>query len=111
MSGPPTLKELATQRQVPECPLCKRPNLRPSDHHVIPRCRGGEETLSICSSCHGAIHKTFTNKELERQYNTVEALMAHEGFVKIIRFIAKQDPGGRVRTELARSQRRRGRNG
>ena len=41
--------------------------------------------------------------------DTVEALMAHEGFAKMIRYIAKQD--GRVKMTLNVNQRRRGRNG
>ncbi len=35
--------------------------------------------------------------------------MAHEGFAKMVKFIAKQD--GRVQFDLAKNQRRRGRNG
>lgn len=66
-------------------------------------------TATLCRDCHKSIHATFTNKELERTYNTVESLMAHEGFAKQVRFIAKQD--GRVHVKLAKSQRRRGRNG
>ncbi len=76
---------------------------------MVPRCRGGRQTETICRDCHRAIHATFTNKQLEREYNTVEALMAHEGFSKMVRFIAKQD--GRVNIKNANDQRRRGRNG
>ena len=75
-----------------------------SDHHLVPRSRGGTETLAICLDCHRAIHATFTNKELERELATVEALLAHEGFATLVRFIARQR--GRVRTR-ARSGRGR----
>jgi len=51
----------------------------------------------------------FSNKELEREYSSVDALVAHEGFAKMIAFIAKQD--GRVHFKLTKAQRRRGRNG
>jgi hypothetical protein len=105
---PPTLAEL---KQAPpaRCPLCKRPNYHPTDHHLVPKSRGGEDTETLCRDCHKAIHATFSNKELERAYNTVEALMAHEGFAKQVRFISKQD--GRVNIKLAKNQQRRGRNG
>ena len=93
------------------CPLCARPNLRPSDHHLTPKSRGGKATLTVCSDCHRAIHAQFSNKELERAYSSVDALLANERFVKTVKFIAKQDPGGRVRTARAKDQRRRGRNG
>jgi hypothetical protein len=87
------------------CPLCNRPNLHPSDHHLVPRSRGGKVTETICADCHRAIHATFTNKELEREYSTVESLLAHPALAKTVAFIARQDPGGRVRT---RESRRRG---
>lgn len=89
------------------CPICLRPNHHPSDHHLIPKSRKGKVTETICADCHRAIHAIFTNKELEREYSTVEALLAHEGFVKVVRFIAKQDPGGRVRTARTRDHGRR----
>jgi len=92
------------------CPICQRPNHHPSDHHLVPKSRKGKVTETICSDCHRAIHAMFGNKELEREYSTVEALLAHEGFQKVVRFIARQDPGGRVRTARTRERgdRRRG---
>lgn len=110
MSHALTMEELKKQASAPPaCPLCERPNLQPSDHHLVPRARGGKVTKTLCQDCHSAIHATFTNKELERQYSTVEALLAHEGFAKIVRFISKQ--GGRVRTRSSRTRRQRGHNG
>jgi hypothetical protein len=91
----------------PACPLCGRPNYRPSDHHLVPKSRGGKRTETICRDCHSAIHQTFTNKELERQYASVEALLAHEGFARMLRFIARQDPTRRTRTAPARGKRGR----
>jgi hypothetical protein len=100
-----------TSPAIDPCPLCERPNFHPSDHHLVPKSRKGKVTQTICHDCHRAIHATFSNKELEREYNTVEALLAHEGFRRMVSFIAKQDPGGKVRVRLARGQRTRGRNG
>ena len=75
----------------------------------MPKSRGGKVTATICRDCHRAIHATFSNKELERTYHTAEALLAHDAFRRMIAFIARQDPGGRVRMRPARTQRRRGR--
>jgi hypothetical protein len=91
------------------CPLCNRPNHYPSDHHLVPKSRGGRVTATICRDCHKAIHATFTNKELEKSYHTPEALLAHEGLKRMIDFIAKQDPGGKVRMPPAKERRARGR--
>lgn len=108
MQSKPTLAEYCAPRPDP-CPLCGRPNYHPTDHHMVPKCRGGKVTKTLCRDCHKAIHATFTNKQLEREYNTVEKLMAHEEFAKLIHFIAKQD--GRVNIKVRNDQRRRGRNG
>lgn len=89
------------------CPLCERPNYHPSDHHMVPRSRGGRSTTTICRDCHAAIHAVLTNKELEQAYSTPEALLSHAELSKVIAFIGKQDPGGRVRTRA--TQTRRGR--
>lgn len=119
MVAKPTLADLKHGSPDP-CPLCGRPNHHPSDHHLVPRSRESHAQdrgelgspppkLPACRDCHDAIHATFSNKQLEREYNTVDALMAHEGFAKMIAFIGKQN--GRVHFKLAKSQRRRGRNG
>ncbi len=106
------MAELKAEVAAPEpCPLCERPNYNPTDHHMVPKTRGGKTTETLCRDCHKAIHATFKNKELERQYDTIEKLLAHEAFAKMIRFIAKQDPGGKVHIVLNKSQRGRGRNG
>jgi len=56
------------------------------------------------------IHSLFSNKELERKYNTVESLLADERVQKMVAFLAKQDPNRRYRAVLSRDQRKRGRN-
>lgn len=98
--------------QVPDpCPLCGRPNYFPSDHHMIPKSRGGRVTKTICGDCHNIIHATFSNKELEDEYHTVEALLKHPTIQKAIAFLRKQDPRRRyrmVRTKKRQRDRRYG---
>ena len=93
------------------CPLCKREIIFKSDHHLIPRTRGGKAKVCICADCHSAIHALFNNKELERTFNSVEALLCEPRVVKMVAFLAKQDPRRRYRARLANNQRKRGRNG
>lgn len=102
---------MRVETDVEPCPLCGRPNLQPSDHHLVPACRGGKATLTICQGCHQAIHAQFSNKQLEKEYATVDALLANERFAKTVAFIRKQDPARKLHTMRARDQRRRGRNG
>lgn len=65
-------------------------------------------TATLCQDCHRAIHATFTNKELESTYHTREALLAHEGFRQMVKFISRQDPGGKVRMRKTRGLAGRG---
>jgi 5-methylcytosine-specific restriction endonuclease McrA len=99
--GPLTMADLKNKGPDP-CPLCARPNEDPTDHHLVPKSRGGRVTETICRDCHKAIHAVFTNHELETTYNTVEALMAHEELAKMIRFIGKQRGRVRVRSTKRR---------
>ena len=90
------------------CPICKRPMAESAsvkkaerkklgvtgttEHHFIPKSRGGKTKTAICKDCHSAIHAFFTNKELAAEYHTIKKLMSYEGFRKHIKFLAKQDP-------------------
>ncbi len=100
----PSVMPVSRAPSAETCPLCERPNLHPSDHHLVPKSRGGKVTQTLCRDCHQAIHATFTNKELEASYNTPEALLAHQALRAMIRFIAKQDPGGKVRVRASKSR-------
>jgi hypothetical protein len=81
--------------------------MNPSDHHLVPKSRGGKATLAICRDCHRAVHAVFTNKELEQKYHTVESLLANDDFRRMVSFIARQDPGGKVRMRPPRGRSKR----
>jgi hypothetical protein len=74
------------------CPLCSR-EMDDADadrHHLIPRQKGGSKgpTVDLHRFCHTKIHSIFTNKELAKTYNTVEALQAHPEIAKFIEWVA-----------------------
>ncbi len=94
---------------VHNCPVCERDVTRVSDHHLIPRSRGGkhEHTLPICNDCHNAIHALLTNVELEREFNSVASLLEDERFAKHVRWLRKQSPDRRMRTRTARDKRKK----
>lgn len=73
---------------------------------MIPRSRGGTEKELICNACHRKIHATFSNKELEHEYDSVEKLSSHPEMKKFIHWVAKQ-PG--VCVPRSKESRRRGR--
>ena len=89
------------------CPFCERTGAKKTKHHLVPKSKGGKETLSSCRDCHAAIHACFSHKELEREYNTREKLLTRETFRKMVAFIRKQDPGGKVRIDRPNDQKYR----
>lgn len=103
------------------CELCGREVGELTEHHLIPRTRHSnrrnkrdfsrdevkDRTLMLCGACHDTIHATFTNKELERAYNTRQALLNAEPIRKFIRWVRKQPPHARPRVHTRNELRRR----
>lgn len=82
----------------PTCPLCGRPiplDVKQSVHHLVPKLKGGKggPTVLLHHICHREIHATFTEAELARDYNSIEALRAHPRLEKFIRWVSKRPPG------------------
>jgi len=67
-------------------------------HHLVPQSRVSKspgnkyqgEWIHVC--CHNHIHATFTEKELERTFNTWSALRKTQGIKKFVQWIATKDP-------------------
>jgi hypothetical protein len=76
-----------------------------SDHHLVPKSRGGKEKLPICCDCHRTIHAFFSNKQLEKEYNSVETLMTDERMRKAVKWLSKRNPRFRSRTKTANDKR------
>lgn len=89
------------------CELCQRDNLPLTRHHLIPQTRhknrrnkrefSRSEVRSrlamLCEPCHANVHVHFTNKELERRLNTVEALRQEPVIQKFSRWIGRKPAG------------------
>lgn len=88
------------------CGLCGRVVERRTRHHLVPRTRHGNKrvkrtfsreelnrTVPLCPACHRQIHRTLTEKELEREYNTVQALLSHPDIHRFVRWIEKKPHG------------------
>ena len=88
------------------CELRGRVVERRKRHHLIPRSRHGTKrvkwsfsreelhcTVPLCGPCHRQIHRTLTEKELEREYNTVEALLSHLDIFRFVRWIERKPHG------------------
>ena len=74
-----------------KCPICGREADDTLDeHHLIPKSKKGKETVTLHKVCHNFLHATFTNKELAKQYNTIEKLLADERVQKFGKWCSKK---------------------
>jgi hypothetical protein len=86
-------------------------------HHLIPRTRHANRrnkrefdrktvktTVGICRPCHSQIHAVLTEKQLERDYRTVEALRAHPEIAKFAMWISSKPRGFRPQVDTQRRQ-------
>ena len=92
------------------CPICDRP-LVPGPsvdrHHLLPKSLGGRETLYVHRICHRKIHATFTERELEKHYNTPAALLANPDIVAFVTWVRRKDPEYYDKSVTAQRRRKR----
>ena len=100
------------------CALCQRKVSRTSRHHLIPRTRHKNKKnkkdftraevktrlVPLCSPCHRNIHSVLSNKELERHYNTLDALQQHPEIARFVAWI-RTKPDGVTVSSRKRSRR------
>jgi 5-methylcytosine-specific restriction endonuclease McrA len=90
------------------CALCGREE-RLTRHHLIPRTRhhnkrnkqdfdreAVKETVGLCRPCHSQVHALLSEKELEREWNTIEKIREHPDVVRFVEWIAGKPAGFRV---------------
>ena len=92
------------------CELCGREVAEITKHHLIPQTRHKNKKNKkdferkevkdriawLCGPCHNQVHATISEKELERAYNTIEALQNHPQLTKWIEWISKRPDGTKV---------------
>jgi hypothetical protein len=77
----------------PHCWLCARPLGEVTELHLpIPKNRGGKVKVQVHPICHRTIHDNVSNAEMERRFNTPEALKAHEIIGRFVEWIANKPP-------------------
>ena len=101
------------------CELCGREMPALTVHHLIPRSRHANKrtkarfdydervgTLAkFCSPCHKQVHAILDEKTLERDYNTIEALLAHPEIARFVAWIAKRPANTKVQVRRRRGRR------
>lgn len=83
------------------CEMCQREGCLLTKHHLIPQARHANKRNKrefdrvevkhrvawICRPCHNHVHVLFTEKTLERQYNTLASLLDHAEVKKFVDWI------------------------
>jgi len=71
------------------CPLCERkiPLSQRDAHHLVPKSKGGKHTENLHRICHRQIHALFTETELARHFNSVDALLAHPDIAMFVAWV------------------------
>ena len=90
----------------PRCEVCLHEYERRelTRHHVVPKSRGGTETVLLCRPCHKQVHALFTEKELEREYGTVDALLSADEMQPWLQFIRKRKPTKKLTVRTSKSK-------
>ena len=95
------------------CEICGREETL-TRHHLIPRTRHPNKrnkrefdrvtvkvTAGICRPCHSQIHAVLTEKELEREWNSIEKLRRHPDIAKFAAWIRRKPRGFKPQTRDA----------
>jgi hypothetical protein len=89
------------------CAICEREETL-TRHHLIPRTRHRNkrnkrdfdravvrQVVGICRPCHSQIHEVLSEKQLEREFNTVAKLKQHPEIAKFARWVRMKPRGFR----------------
>lgn len=91
------------------CPLCERhiPPAQKDAHHLVPKSKGGRYTEYLHRICHRQIHALLTETELARNYNTVDALLAHPELARFVAWVKTKPDDFHERTRKSERVRKR----
>ena len=85
------------------CALCERELGMPYDeHHLVPKSKGGNETVKLHRICHSKIHSVFTHTELKQKYDQINKLKKHPEIKKFISWVLTKPPTFYKRTRSKR---------
>jgi hypothetical protein len=101
------------------CELCGREVAVLTRHHLIPRTRHANKRNKrtfdradvkariawMCRPCHSHVHALFTEKELERGFNTRAALAAHPDVARFVSWIRTKPDGFKPASHAANGKR------
>lgn len=73
------------------CPLCLRELDDDYDeHHLVPKTFKGKELVKLHKICHRKIHSVFTERELLKEYFTIEKILTNTDIQTFVEWIKKK---------------------
>ena len=106
-AGSPTSDRPRSYEEPLVCELCLREPVRFTEHHLVPRSRGGKHgpRALLCPTCHRQLHAMFSEKTLVNELNSVELLRSDPQFAGYLNWASKQKDGASFRVRRANSRR------
>lgn len=86
-----------------KCVLCNLSTFT-RKHHIVPKSKGGKETVDCCETCENFCHSTWSHNELRDTYNNVETILANEKFQKFLKWRLKQPLDTVFKSEPSRTR-------
>lgn len=77
------------------CPVCGRPMIEGrsvTEHHLIPKLKGGKVAEPVHRICHDKIHATWDESTLRDRYSTWEAIRTAPEMESFIKWVRKKHP-------------------
>lgn len=76
------------------CQLCLRPipKSQRDAHHLVPKSRGGVDTVMLHRLCHRQIHAFLTENQLAKHYSTIDSLKTILKLQNLLIGLAKNPP-------------------
>ena len=92
------------------CELCKREVSELTEHHLLPKQRGGKcfNTTLLCKTCHKQIHALYTNRELGARLFSIDRLNNDSKIKKYLNFIKKYPGDTEINIKKSKAVRKKG---
>ncbi|ACM38195.1 MULTISPECIES: HNH endonuclease [Rhizobium/Agrobacterium group] len=93
------------------CPMCERviPEDQRDEHHLVPKSKGGKNTVCLHRICHEQIHSIFTDAQLAKKFSTIEAILEHPAVQTFVTWVRNKPPGFSDTAKESRQSFHRGR--
>jgi len=78
--------------EVSQCALCGRsmPDGSWNEHHLVPATFKGTEKIALHKVCHDTLHRTLSEREMQKYYHTIDRLLENEDIQKFVSWIKKK---------------------